>query len=79
MSFEAEQAVLGSMILDPECIPIVAGKLSADMFIDIRNRKIFLDILKLNKDGKLVDLLLLRDSGNDRGSGTKAGIEYRRN
>ena len=40
-SIEAEQSVLGSMLLDPRCIPEMIELLSADDFYMTQNRQIF--------------------------------------
>jgi len=70
---EATQAVLGSMVLDNECIAEVAEKLSqatggkpADVFDDIKegqlwDKDIYNAILSLHDQGSTVDLLTLRN------------------
>ena len=40
-SVEAEQAVLGSMLIDPRCVPEVIDKLRADDFYIRQNREIY--------------------------------------
>ena len=64
MSFEAEQAVLGSMMLDNECICLIADMLTQDMFTDPIHQKIFIDIIALNDSGMPVDLLTVKKKGN---------------
>lgn len=63
MSFEAEQATLGSMIIDNECIPLICETLCADMFQDVHHRMIFEGIVRLNDGGIAVDLLQVRNLG----------------
>ena len=40
-SAQAEQAVIGSMLIDPRCIPEVLEKLKADEFYSKRGRTIY--------------------------------------
>ena len=44
-SVEAEQAVLGSMLIDPRCVPEVIDKLRADDFYIRQNKEILRDYL----------------------------------
>jgi replicative DNA helicase len=65
-SMEAEASVLGSMMLDPQCIGEVIQKLDADAFYRIENQVIFHALVSLfdrNHDPNNigVDLVLLRD------------------
>ena len=46
-SAEAEQAVLGSMLIDPKCIPDVIDKLRAQDFYIDANRDIFETIFSM--------------------------------
>ena len=63
MNLEAEQAVIASFIMDNECVALVSDVLTPDMFLDIRNRKMYEDCLALVDDGKPITTLLLRDKG----------------
>ena len=63
VSFEAEQAVLGSMMLDNECIPIVCEILFSDMFQDGMHRIAFSGIVKLHDEGIPVDLVQVKNLG----------------
>jgi replicative DNA helicase len=66
-SLEAEAAVLGSMILDPQCIGLVVQKVSAPSFYRIEHQMIFDAIISLwNKKSETFDLLLLRDELKNR-------------
>jgi replicative DNA helicase len=66
-SLEAEAAVLGSMILDPQCIGLVVQKVSAPSFYRIEHQMIFDAIISLwNKKSDTFDLLLLRDELKNR-------------
>jgi replicative DNA helicase len=63
-SLEAEAAVLGSMILDPECIGLVIQKIKADSFYRLEHQMMFDAIVhlweKMDTPEKF-DLVLLRD------------------
>ena len=61
-SLEAEAAVLGSMILDPECIGLVIQKVKTDSFYRLENQMMFDAIVHLwEKTNGKFDLVLLRD------------------
>jgi len=62
-SLAAEAAVLGSMIIDPECIGEVVGSLSAEAFYRIEHRHIFDALIRLYEKNKGLglDAVLLRD------------------
>lgn len=60
-SYEAEAAVLGSMILDRECIGQVVQLLEEDSFYRLEHRAIFTALVTLYENNSAVDLLLLRD------------------
>ena len=54
-SAQAEQAVLGSMLIDPNCIPEVIGKVkSADFYIQT-NREIFETMFSMFSFGRTID------------------------
>ncbi len=66
-SLEAEAAVLGSMILDPECIGQVVQQVTAGAFYHIEHQMIFDAIVSLwEKKNDKFDLLLLRDELKNR-------------
>lgn len=52
---QAERGVLGSMLIDPNCVPNVLTKLSPDDFSIQRNREIFLSIRSLSQQATSVD------------------------
>ena len=79
-SLAAEAAVLGSMIIDPECISEVLENLNtATAFYRIEHQMIFDALIALyekNKGGSL-DAVLLRDELEKRGQLEKVGgVEY---
>jgi len=66
-SLEAEAAVLGSMVLDPECIGQVVQQVTAGAFYRIEHQMIFEAIVSLwEKKNEKFDLLLLRDELKNR-------------
>jgi replicative DNA helicase len=66
-SLEAEAAVLGSMILDPQCIGLVVQKLVSSAFYRIEHQMIFEAIISLwDRKSDTFDLLLLRDELKNR-------------
>jgi replicative DNA helicase len=66
-SLEAEAAVLGSMILDPQCIGLVVQKITSAAFYRVEHQMIFEAIISLwDKKSDVFDLLLLRDELKNR-------------
>jgi replicative DNA helicase len=78
-SLVGEAAVLGSMIIDPECIGQVAAQLKAEDFYRVEHWYIFDALISLyerNKGGVL-DAVLLRDELQKRGQlEDVGGVEY---
>lgn len=77
-SLAAEAAVLGSMIIDPECTGAVIERLTADAFYRIEHRYLFNAIIALyekNKGGT-IDGVLLRDELEKRKQMEDVGVEY---
>jgi replicative DNA helicase len=60
-SLEAEAAVLGSMILDRECIGQVIQLITAGSFYRPEHREIFDALIALYESNSHIDLVLLRD------------------
>ncbi len=60
-SLESEAAVLGSMILDRECIGLVVQKLGASDFYRPEHQAIFDALVSLYEKNSDIDLVLLRD------------------
>ncbi len=66
-SLEAEAAVLGSMLLDPECIGHVVQQITAGAFYRIEHQMLFDAIVsQWEKKNEKFDLLLLRDELKNR-------------
>ncbi len=56
---EAEQSVIGSMLMDQEAVVVASEKLNADDFYNARFRILFSAIVDLYREGKPVDLVTL--------------------
>lgn len=56
-NIEAEEAILGGILLDPEAISRVSDRLIADAFYISAHKEIYQAALKLNSQGKPTDLL----------------------
>ena len=76
-SIEAEAAVLGSMIIDPERIGQVIELLKAESFYHFAHQVIFDALVKLYENSTAVDLVLLRDELKKRKQLEEVGgVEY---
>ena len=64
---QAEQAVIGSMLIDPRCIPDVLDKLKADEFYLKRNRDIFETMYAMFAYGQTIDPVTVLDQMKVRG------------
>jgi replicative DNA helicase len=63
----AEQAVIGSMLIDPNCIPDVLDKLKADEFYLKRNRDIYETVYAMFAYGQTIDPVTVLDQMKVRG------------
>ena len=77
-SLEAEAAVLGSMMLDPECIGLIIQKLRTEAFYRLEHQMMFDAIVHLwEKTSNNFDLVLLRDELKKRNQLDEVGgAEY---
>lgn len=66
-SAEAEQAVLGSMLIDPRCIPAVVERLRGDDFYIEANRDIFETIFTMFSFSQTIDPVTVLDQMRARG------------
>ncbi len=66
-SREAEQSVLGAMLLDTQCIPDAMGICKADDFYIERNKELFNTIIELYNLGKPIDIVTIKDQLTLRG------------
>lgn len=72
-SLEAEQAVLGSLLIDSECLLSVVEILKADCFYVPQHREIFKTILNLDAMGEKYDALLVLEQLKNTGTYDDAG------
>ncbi len=66
-SAQAEQAVIGSMLIDPRCIPEVLDKLKADEFYLKSNRDIYETVYAMFAYGQTIDPVTVLDQMRVRG------------
>lgn len=64
---QAEQAILGSMLIDPRCIPDVVDKVSAADFFITANRDIFETVYTMFAYGQTIDPITVLDQMKVRG------------
>ena len=77
VSPEAEAAVLGSMILDRDCIGPVVEVMNAEYFSRTEHRLIYESLLRLYEANSSIDLVLLRDDLKKQDSlDAVGGVEY---
>ena len=75
-SGEAEQSILGAMLIDPSCIPdVVNSVLSAEFYID-SNRDIFETIFSMFARGKEVDPVTVLGEMESRGVWKESSPRY---
>ena len=66
-SIEAEQSVIGSILIDPRCISQVADKLSAEYFYDDKHSQIFEQITDMFLAGKSIDFVTVLEAVKAQG------------
>ncbi|MCA9245637.1 MAG: replicative DNA helicase [Planctomycetales bacterium] len=66
-NFEAEEAVLGSILLLPEVLDDVALVLHADDFYDEAHQRVYRHLLRLHESGKQIDPMLLLEQLKSEG------------
>lgn len=77
-SLAAEAAVLGSMLIDPECIGDVVELLTAEAFYRVEHRYIYDALITLyeKNQGVGIDAVLLREELIKRNQLEEVGVEY---
>ena len=66
-SLQAEQAVIGSMLIDPACIPDVLKDARAEHFYNKYNRDIFETIFSMFNYGMTIDPITVMEQMKERG------------
>lgn len=77
-SLEAEQAVLGSILLDPSCLSAVTVMLKPESFYLKQHREIFASMLRLDaaKGGRIDPVTLLQDLKSEQLFDDETGKSY---
>ena len=66
VELSAQTAVLGSMLIDPRCVPVLMSQLDPDDFPDSTNRHIFEAVRSLFMADKTIDpVTILAELGSD--------------
>ena len=66
-SLQAEQAVIGSMLISPECIPEVLKDARAEHFYNRTNREIFETVFSMFNYGQTIDSVTVLEQMKERG------------
>lgn len=73
---DVEEAVLGAMMIEPNCVPDVLDSLTADCFYKEANRKVFMAISSLSSDHQPVDIYTVSEELKRQGSIDEIGGPY---
>ena len=78
VELSAQTAVLGSMLIDPRCVPVIMSQLDPDDFPDATNRHIFEAVRSLFMADKTIDpVTILAELGSDAYGPTLADMMRR--
>ena len=66
-SFTAEQAILGSILIDPDCLSRVISVITPDAFYYPQHKEIFKAIITLDTLGSRIDALVILESLKEKG------------
>ena len=75
-SIEAEQAVLGSIVIDPACVPTVLGMLSPDDFYIDVHKMIYETVVAMFTMGKKIDYDTILDEIKMSGNKGKVNRDF---
>ncbi len=75
-SLEAEQSVLGAMLIDSRCVADVIGLLKPEDFYLQRNREIYETIYAMFNFSQVIDPVTVLDKMQERGVWQDRSIEY---
>ena len=77
VSIEAERALLGSIITDPECFDRVAGIISSEDFYLEEHKRIYSALVKMYTQSKTIDTVTLVNALVESGNKDQTeGIKY---
>lgn len=76
-NLEAEQSVLGSILIDQECMELVVSEINADAFYLPQHREIFSAMMLMYTNSKAIDPVIIADALTKKGHyDTAGGREY---
>ncbi len=76
-NLEAEQSVLGSILIDQECMELVVSEINADAFYLPQHREIFSAMMLMYTNSKAIDPVIIADALTKKGHyDTVGGREY---
>lgn len=76
-NLEAEQSVLGSILIDQECMELVVSEINADAFYLPQHREIFSAMMLMYTNSKAIDPVIIADALIKKGHyDTAGGREY---
>ena len=75
-SIEAEQAVLGAMLIDPSCVPDLIGIIKADDFYIETHRLVYEAVAGMFNDGRAIDPVTVLDEMKALGHKDKANRDF---
>ena len=77
VSIEAEQALLGSILIKPECFDQIGGMISSDDFYLEEHKHIYSALLRMYSQSKMIDTVTLVNALVEQGDRDEAGgIQY---
>ena len=76
-NLEAEQSVLGSILIDQDCMELVVSEINADAFYLPQHREIFSAMMLMYTNSKAIDPVIIADALTKKGHyDTVGGREY---
>lgn len=76
-NLEAEQSVLGSILIDPQCMEIAASELNVDCFYLPQHKAVFSTMMVMFASSKAIDPVIIADALTKEGHyDTAGGREY---
>ena len=73
---DVEEAVLGAMMIEPNCVPDVLDSLTADCFYKDANRKVFMAVSALSAEHQPVDIYTVTEQLRRMGLIDEVGGPY---
>ena len=77
VALDAERALLGSIIIKPECLDAIGGSIVADDFYDADHKIVFESLLSMYMQNKTIDeVTLVNDIKANGGKDEASSIEF---